>query len=111
MNNTQAVHVGMLNSFNLIMKNATFSDIIDAGVGVFAHIPDEDVELSDLDLMILYFQEHDMFEHCAELLSYAKDNFNDDGSSKIEDCECEIPYIKKYVPNLKCDVCNKRLRR
>jgi len=109
MNNDQAVHVGMLNSFNLITGKATFMEIVDAGIGVFAHQPEEDIEVRNIEYIILYFQHHEMFEHCAELKNYIKENYNDDGSPKPNDCECECPEITEYTTPMYCSKCNKRL--
>lgn len=111
MNKDQSVHIGMLNSFNLITGKATFEEIIMSGVGMFAHIPDEDIGVKDLDFMIVYFQNIDMFEHCAELLDYRNQNFNVDGTTKEQECECEFPEIKQYTLRVKCSICDKRLKR
>ena len=111
MNKTQALHVGMINSFNLITERATFEEIIMSGVGMFAHVPDEDVSSKDLDLIIEYFQELEMFEHCAELFDYRRENFKNDGTPIVEDCECDFPEIEEYSLRMKCASCNKRLKR
>lgn len=111
MNRDQAVHVGMLNSFNLITGKATFEEIVDAGIGVFAHLPDEDIDSRNIDFMIFYFQQHEMFEHCAKLKAYLIDNYNEDGSPKVTECECEYPDIKEYNIPMKCAGCDKRLKR
>jgi len=111
MNRDQAVHVGMLNSYNLLTGKAKFEEIVDAGIGVFAHIPDEDIEARNIEFIIFYFQQHEMFEHCAELKEYLEKNYNADGSPKLTDCECEYPTIKKYSVPMCCAHCEKRLKR
>lgn len=110
MNKEQSIHVGMINSYNLLMERATFDEILTAGLGVFAHIPDEDIDYKNVELIILYFQELQMFEHCAHLKKYLEENYNKDGSFKVEECECYLPEIVQYTNKMKCANCNKRLR-
>jgi len=110
MNKEQSIHVGMINSYNILTEKATFGDILTAGLGVFAHVPDEDVDYKTVKLMMMYFQEHEMFEHCADLKKYLDDNYDEDGNSNVEDCECTFPEIKAYTLKMKCAICNKRLR-
>lgn len=110
MNRDQAIHVGMLNSFNLITGKATYDEIIDAGIGVFAHLPYEDIEARNIEFIMLYFQQYEMFEYCAELKEYIEENYNDDGSPKLNDCECDYPEIESYTIPMYCSKCIKRLR-
>lgn len=111
MNNIQAVHVGMINSYNLLTEKATIEQIVSSGVALFAHVPDEEIEMENVEFILYYFQEREMFEHCAELLHYINDNFNEDGTSKEEECECDFPTISEYVKKMKCSTCKKRLKR
>ena len=111
MNRDQAVHVGMINSFNLLTGKASFESIVDAGIGVFAHMPDEDIEAKNIEFIIYYFQEQEMFEECAELKEYLNNNYNEDGTPKWTDCECEYPSIKKYSNPMYCAECEKKLKR
>ena len=111
MNKNQVVHIGMINSFNLLTERFTFQDIAMSGIAMFAHTPDEDISAKELDYMIIYFQEIDMFEHCAELLDYRKKNFDENDQSIIEKCECKFPEIKQYKLKSICSVCKKRLSR
>lgn len=110
MTKEQAIHVGMLNSYNLITDKATFEEIILAGIGVFAHQPDEEIEKENVELIIKYFQSFEMFEYCAELKEYISKNYDDNGEVISNDCECEYPVIKKYTQRVRCGTCNKRLR-
>jgi hypothetical protein len=110
MTGSQVVHIGMLNSYNLLIGKATMSDVVNSNVSLFAHVPDEEIDSQFIDFMILYFQEHEMFEHCAELLHYYKENFNDDGSHKGDECECELPDIKEYTTKIKCSICKNYIR-
>jgi len=110
MTGSQVVHIGMLNSYNVLTGKATMSDVINSNVSLFAHVPDEDIDSQFIDLMILYFQDCEMFEHCAELLHFYKENFNDDGTRKGEECECEFPDIKEYTNQIKCSQCKNNIR-
>ena len=104
------IHVGMINSFNVITGAATIQQVINSGVNVLAHVPEDD-ELEYIGLMIYYFSENEMFEHCGILKKYMDDNYFKDGSRKVKECECEYPEIKEYVTKTICSKCNKRLFR
>ncbi len=111
MNNTQMVHIGMINSFNVLIDNVLVEDVISSGLGVFAHSPDEDTAMKSIEFMIFYFSEHEMYERCNKLKQYIKENFNEDGSYKEECCECDLPEVEKYSTKVKCSICNLRLKR
>jgi len=111
MNKDQVIHIGMVNSFNLLTERFAFQDIAMSGIAMFAHTPDEDISAKELDHIIIYFQEIEMFEYCAELLDYRKKNFNEDGSMKVKECECKFPSIKEYKLKSTCSACKKRLVR
>jgi hypothetical protein len=101
------IHISMMNSFNLITDRATIEDIIKSGLGVFAHVPDERLDIDDIEFMIDYFSTVEMFEECAELSAFINDTFNEDGTLKEAECECELPSIKSYTRKVKCNKCNK----
>ena len=111
MTQEQLIHVGMINSFNLITERNTLDEIIMSDVSLFAHIPDEDVPLDLIRLMIEYFQSYDMFENCADLMDYAALNYNEDGTRITNDCECPQPVITEYSKNMYCGHCQKRIRK
>lgn len=110
MTRQQQLHVGMINSFNVITGIATFEEVIKSGIGVLAHVPNED-EIQYIKLMIYYFEEHELYEYCNVLKKYVKDNYFEDGSRREKECECEYPTITEYVAKVKCSKCNKRLFR
>jgi hypothetical protein len=111
MNKLQSIHVAMLNSYNLILGKVSIDDIVKSGIAVFAHVPDDPLEVNDIKFVIKYFESIEMFEQCAILLDYINENYNDDGSFKEEDCDCELPDIEEYTIKMKCSKCNKRLRK
>ena len=111
MNNTQTVHIGMLNSFNVLTEKATMERIIHSGLAYFAHAPDEESAMRSIEFIISYFKGIEMYEKCAELKEYIDKTFNKDGSYKEKFCECEYPNIEDYRPKPKCSVCNLRLLR
>lgn len=111
MNNTQMMHIGMLNSYNVLVGKASIDEIIKSGIGVFAHVPDEEPSLESINFMLFYFKEMEAYEKCAELHAYIENNYNEDGTPKEKVCECEIPEIDEYVPKVKCAICNLRLKR
>jgi hypothetical protein len=106
----QTVHIGMINSFNVITGVATIEEVVNSSIGILAHVPNDD-ELEHIGLMIYYFQEHEMYEHCGILKKYIQDNYHEDGSRKESECECEYPKIGEYARKMKCLECNKSLRR
>ena len=111
MNSTQILHIGMLNSYNMITGKATVEQIILSGLYVFAHVPDEEIELEDLELMLTYFKTHEMYEYCVDIVKYMHENFNPDGTYVEDSCECEYPNITEYTTKIKCGECNKRIRK
>jgi len=111
MNKQQTMHVGMMNSYNLIMDKVSIDTVVQSGIGVFAHIPDAEPELNDIQMMIIYFQDHDMYEICSDLVSYIEQNYNDNGCLKGSECDCDYPNIKEYARRMRCGVCNKRIRK
>ena len=105
------IHVGMINSFNVLVGNVSIDDVIKSGVGVFAHVPDEETALESINFMIFYFKEIEMYEKCAQLKQYIDKTFNEDGTYKEECCECDYPEIDEYIPKAKCSICNLRIKR
>ena len=106
---SQKVHIGMINSFNLITNRVHLEDIIESDVPLFAHNPEDDIDLKSLDLMVMYFQSLEMFERCGEIMKYINKHYTKDGKLKIKLCECEYPEIEVYTKKLKCSTCKKRI--
>ena len=111
MTEQQQIHIGMINSFNIISGKCSAFEVMSSGVGFFAHIPDEDPDFETVNNMIDYFAEIDMFEKCVELVEYMEANFYEDGSEKITLCECKHPEIVSYSRKVVCANCNNRIRR
>jgi hypothetical protein len=110
MTQEQRIHVGMINSFNLITERNTLEEIASSNISLFAHLPDEEIPLELIELMMAYFQSYEMFEYCADLMEYIGSNFNDDGTRIENDCECNQPLITSYSNKTCCGNCKKRLR-
>jgi hypothetical protein len=111
MTEQQQIYVSMINSYNLITEKATLEEIIYSGVGIFAHIPTEDADEETIKKLIHFFEELDMYEHCAELIFYINQEYDNDGSYRDKECECDFPIIKNYLKKMRCSRCDKRLRR
>lgn len=109
MNRDQRVHVGMINSYNIIMGYKSILDISMSSVGVFAHAPEGLIEFGNVELIMRYFQSIEMYEYCSNLKKYIKKNFDKNGERIIEECECDLPAIKEYSTIVKCSICNKFL--
>lgn len=111
MTKQQTMYVGMMNSYNIIMDKVSVETVVQSGLGVFAHVPDEEPTLDDIELMIIYFQDQEMFEICSQLTRYIEDNYEKNGKPKGENCDCDYPIIKQYTKKMKCAGCDKRLRK
>ena len=101
----------MINSYNILTGAATLNEIIEANIGVFAHSPDDEPRIEELELMLFYFQDHEMFEHCSDLLKYMEQNYDKDGKLRDKNCECDYPEIESYSRTMRCGYCKKRLRK
>lgn len=109
----QMTHVGMTNSYNIIMGNATLKEIYGSGLNIFSHDPDEDPEYEFLEFMIKYFTGVEMYEECFNVKVYMSENFDKDGKliEKYELCECDYPSIKEYVKPVICNNCSKVIKK
>ena len=108
MTNKQIIHIGMVNSFNLITERNTMDEIQESNLTLFAHTPEEDITIDKIKMIMNYFESIEMYEHCVDLMEYTHLNFDEKGV-RIGSCECEYPVIKRYTKKMSCDHCNKRL--
>jgi hypothetical protein len=108
MKQNQMVHIGMLNSYNVLINNISMSDIALSGLNVFSHSQQEKDAKVSIEFMIKYFQDIEMYEKCSELQKYIDENFDEQGNFK-EHCNCEYPDIKEYGAMPKCLICKGRL--
>lgn len=111
MTQEQMIHVGMINSFNLLTERNTFDEIVTSDLSLFAHVPDDDIAYDLIILMVDYFKSYEMFENCIELMKYVDNNFNEHGVRIIDGCECSQPSITEYSKKMFCGICNKRLKK
>ena len=111
MTQEQTVHIGIVNSFNLLTERNTFDEIVTSDLSLFAHNPDQDPPVEVINFMIDYFKSYEMFENCAELMEYLGTNYNDDGTFIQTGCECPQPVITKYSNKMFCGECGKRLKK
>jgi hypothetical protein len=111
MTENQILHLSMINSYNLIIGNASFDEIMDSDINFFAHNPTKTIESSTFQLIIWYFQDKEMFEYCAELNRVYNEMYNEDGSIKQTPCRCEYPEVKTYTPRVVCSICNNIIKR
>lgn len=111
MKDKQLIHISMLNSYNVLVGNASIEDIVSSGIGVFSHSIYEEDALESIEFMIFYFEENEMYDKCAKLKKYIEENFNEDGTFKREFCDCELPEIKTYTMNVKCEICKKSIQK
>lgn len=109
MTEQQAVHVGMINSYNVLMGNISVEFLLDINLGVFSHDFSRDPRKETIENIIKYFEECEMFIECFELSGYIRDNFDEKGRYIRRLCECEKPVIKEYSYDTKCDTCKRSL--
>lgn len=106
MREEQMVHISMINSYNVLLGNATVQDVINSGIGVFCHSIDESDAMNSIVFMVHYFEDLEMYERCAKLNKYISKTFNKDGSYKKAMCECPNPEIDRYIHPVKCSLCS-----
>lgn len=111
MTQSQAIHIGMINSYNVLVNKADIQQIVISGIGVFSHSQDEQDAKISIEFMIKYFQDIEMYEKCAELQKYIEETFDEDGRFKVDLCSCEYPDVKVYKPNPQCSVCGSIIKR
>ena len=111
MTNEQMIHVSMINSYNLLTGRNKLEEILNSGIGVFCHSPEEKDALNSINFMISYFENLEMYNKCAELKKYIEETFDDNGKYKGEVCECIHPDIETYTPTVKCSLCSMTIRR
>lgn len=111
MTDRQRVHVGMMNSYNVLTNKVKLIDVIESSIPIFAHIIDEVPNKNELELIISYFENIEEYEKCIELKCVVQSFFNDDGSlKKIHKCECDMPsFALEYSDNMVCSKCNNRI--
>jgi hypothetical protein len=67
MTRNEFVHMAMINSFDVLVGNRSFMEIVDSGDAVFLFRPSEGIGYEDLELMLEYFEEEEMFEECKHI--------------------------------------------
>jgi hypothetical protein len=111
MTQEQTIHVGVINSFNLITERNSFEEIVESDLSLFAHNPNTDPSIDVINFMIDYFKSYEMFENCVELMKYLKENYDDNGDFIFKECECQLPLITEYSEKMYCGECGKRLKK
>lgn len=102
----QIEFISMMNSYKIITGEAEFGEIIDSNLSFFFHLPDEIPTLRVFEDMITYFQNKEMYEHCAVLQDMQDRLFDENGSPKFETCSCDEPNITEYTIATICQTCN-----
>ena len=111
MTSKQLLHIGMVNSFNVITHKNTFDEILDSSIAVFVHVPDDEIPLDIIHYIMDYFETCEMFEYCSELYDFISDNYNEDGTHKNELCKCNYPLVLGYKGTIRCGLCNNIIRK
>lgn len=111
MTEEQLIHIGMINSFNILTERNTFDEIVTSEMSYIAHLPQDPVDIELVRMMVDYFESYEMFEHCSELIGYINKNYDSNGKAIKHGCECPQPVITEYSSKMFCGKCNKRLVR
>lgn len=108
MKDRQRVHIGMVNSYNVLTRKARVIDVIESPIPIFAHIVDDVLQKSEIDLIIGYFEMIEEYEKCIELKCVSQTLFYDNGEPKeMKQCECLMPsYAPRYDDVMICCKCN-----
>ena len=108
MNERQRIHIGMMNSYNVLTGKARLIEVIESAIPIFAHVVDKPIRLQDIHLMKMYFEEIEEYEKCIELSCLVQSLFDQDGNlKKIHSCECDMPLMPRYDDKMICQTCNK----
>lgn len=105
MKRKQDTHIGMVNSFNVLTGRVSVEKIAACGIAVFAHNPNKTIKKENVEFIIYYFKELEMYERCKELTDYIETTYNEDGTFKTDFCDCDQPEVD-YLDNPKCTLCN-----
>lgn len=111
MTEQQKIHIAMVNSFNVIVGNATVDDILDSNVPLFSHDFDDEFQYDNLMFILKYFEQIEMFDKCATLSAFIDRTFDKAGRHKEKACECPYPDVKVYEPKTKCSSCDRKIKR
>lgn len=106
MTNEQMIHLSMVNSYHVLVGNATMEEIVSSGLGMFCHSLEEKDAMKSIEFMIKYFEGLEMYERCRKLQDYIQETFNEDGTFKDVLCDCTHPEIDKYKYPVKCSLCD-----
>lgn len=107
------LHEAMMNSFNIITNKITYDDLFKMERTFLVHVPDEPITLEDIDIMIGYFEQLEMYENCAELKVISDEilNYDEEEEDYEEDsCECKIPIISSNDGDIRCLTCDKKFK-
>lgn len=105
----QLKHIGMTNSYNILIGKVAVHEVIDSGIGFLFHDIDHPTPIQ-IKKIIAYFSSVNMFEHSAEMRDYLDENFTKSGKPIYIECKCEMPLIVDYTFKMRCARCKNRLK-
>jgi len=68
----EELHWAMYNSYDIIVNNLDFEDIIITDVEYFIHDITDTVTVNVIDTLIVYFEDIEEYEKCSELVRVRK---------------------------------------
>jgi len=111
MTEQQKIHIAMINSFNVIVGEATIDDVLDSNLSLFSHDFEEELNYENIMFILKYFEQIEMFDKCSKLMTFIDNTFDREGNYKEKACECPYPDIKLYEAKTKCSTCNRKIKR
>lgn len=109
MTEKQMLHAAMQNSYNLITGSATLEEIVNSGLTIFVHNPEEPIDSANLLLMIMYYEKLEHYEKCAACKKILDTLFKEEFIVDTYECSCELPKISEYKEPMCCKKCGKLL--
>ena len=100
----------MLNSYYVLTEQVDVSKILASDVPYFSHNITESITLENLNYLIYYFEQMEMFEQCLELEKISVRTFDEHGNNIEIGCECDYPSIGEYSLKTTCGTCNRKMK-
>lgn len=94
------IHLGMINRYNMEVRNIDFQSIEKSNVAILIGDPDKPLEQWEMAQMIRYFSSIEDYEKSAKLLKIYEVQFSTSNIDVYEDdfvCNCEYPDIENYL--------------
>lgn len=110
MTEQQKIHIAMINSYNVLVGEATVDEILDSNIAMFSHDFDDELKYHNVMFILKYFEQIEMFDKCVVLSAFIDKTFDKSGNHKEKTCDCPYPEISTYETKTKCDACKRKVK-